>query len=110
MITNGEITLYHAETDRNTRQEIFRRSFFPCCCVYQTVSAEKRHSRSGPWRERDTVIRIPTCEAITLTVGDRVVLGECTAAEPPAESLQVSGVADNRRGSGAVRHWRVVCR
>lgn len=110
MITNSGITLYHAETDGETRQEVFRRSFFPGCCVYQAVSVEKRHSRSGPWMERDTVIRIPTGDEIALAVGDRVVLGECAAAEPPAESRQVCGFADNRRGSGAVRHWRVVCR
>lgn len=110
MITNGAVTLYHAQTDSVSRQEVFRREVFPACSIYQTVSVEKRHSQNGPWRERKTIIRIPMTGEISLAVGDRIVLNNCEQEIPPRESLMVCGFSDHRRGSRAVWHWKVICR
>ncbi len=109
MITHGGITLYHASVD-DKRTEVFSSYYFPKCSIIGKVSVEKRHSRNGPWRERETVIRIPASKMPAISVGDRVVLGECKLKVPPKESLQVCGFADNRRGSRAVRHCKIVCR
>lgn len=110
MITHGGITLYHACVDSDTRAEMFNRYYFPACSIFSTVSVEKRHSRNGPWRERETIIRIPISDMLKISVGDRVVTGECTLEIPPEDSLQVCGFADNRRGGRAVSHYKIVCR
>ena len=110
MITHSGVTIYHSEIDADSRKEIFYRSYFPECSVIGKVSVEKRHSRNGPWRERETIIRIPGKETLSVSVGDRVVLGECLSDIPPDNSLMICSFADNRKGHKAVWHYKIVCR
>ncbi|MBR5157925.1 MAG: hypothetical protein IKW59_09190 [Clostridia bacterium] len=110
MIARSGVTVYRTGIDKDSKKEIFYRSYYPKCSVVGKVSVEKRHSRNGPWRERKTVIRIPVKEMPTVSVGDRVVLGNCLSDVPPESSLMVCGFADNCRGHKAVRHFKIVCR
>lgn len=110
MIAMCGVTLYHAETDAVSRTERYQRTYFPKVAVYQQIALDSRRSKNGPWKELETVIRIPGSEEIDMTVGDRMVLGHCTEELPPTTSLQICGIADNRRGSRNVRHRKVVCR
>lgn len=110
MIAMCGVTLYHAETDAESRTERYQRTYFPKAAVYQQTALDSRRSKNGPWKELETVIRIFGEEEIDMTVGDRMVLGSSAEAVPPTTSLQICGIADNRRGSRKVRHRKVVCR
>ena len=110
MIGGNCVTLYHIETDDATRKETFVRTFFARCSVYQMVDSPKRHDRNGPWSEKETTVRIATDDEITISVGDRLVIGECADAIPPKDGLLVCGFSDNRRGLKKNHHYRVLCR
>ncbi len=110
MITQGGITLFHALVDPVSRENYYQKSFFEKVSIRKSVTVEKRMSKNAPWADKDTVIRIPTEEEIAVSVGDWIVFGECTDDLPPAGSLQVSTVSDNRLGSKMMRHFKVACR
>lgn len=110
MITNGDITLYHAEIDAVTRKEVFHRQALKNVSVYKTCEEERRHSQDGPWRSRTCIIRVPMSDSLLLSIGDRVVLGLTDESVPPVDSLIVSGFSDNRRGSRTMWHYKIICR
>ncbi len=105
-----EITLYHMTLDEETRKEIFTRLVLQNATVFQETGEERRHSQDGPWRARETVIRVPMREMMHIGIGDRIVLGRCEEEIPPQESLVVNSFADNRRGSYRTWHYKIVCR
>ncbi|MBQ3226052.1 MAG: hypothetical protein IJB48_03230 [Clostridia bacterium] len=110
MITNGDITVYHAEIDAETRKEVFKRQIIKNVSIYKTYEEERRHSQDGPWRSRECIIRVPQSEALVLAIGDRVVFGLTDEPVPSVDSLIVNGFSDNRRGSKRMWHYKIICR
>lgn len=108
MLTNGAITIYHAQDDKETRMDTYVREYFPEVSVQKDIQAVVLESGL---RADDVIrVRIPTSDALQLSNGDRVVLGACDRDLPPENAHTVIGFADNRKGSRDVWHWKLVLR
>ena len=108
MITQGGITLWHdAGDDKETRMELPAvRQYFPHASIQKDIKAVVDNGL----KTADVVkIRIPGDMEIQIKNGDRLMLGEHDESEAPQEAFTVVGFADSRKGSPAVRHWKVVC-
>ena len=107
MITITGITLFHRGYDRETRMDVYQKQFFPACSMQKDNVVTLTE---GGLKSADVVkIRIPTLEEIIIKNGDKLVIGFCESAAPPKESAyNVTGFADNRKGSKQVQHWKVV--
>lgn len=113
MVWNQTITLFHKEVIPEQRKEVWS------SCVFQGVSAVRvqRSSPFGSGMEPDNqlIVRIPASLSLTIGAGDRIVLGEAEISGPISESAEfqkaflVLSVSDNRRGSGELWHYKVVC-
>ena len=109
MVTNGSVTLWHiGEVDKKTRMNApSRRQFFPKASVQKDI---KTMVTEGGLKTADVIkIRIPGNMDVEIQNGDKLIVGSCMDAEPPKNAFTVMGFADNRKGSPAVRHWKVIC-
>lgn len=110
MITNGSITLWHSGGfDKVTRMDLPpARQYFPAVSIQKDIKVTI--AADNELKTADAIkIRIPGDAEIQIKNGDRVMMGEHTEAEAPDNAFTVVGFADNRKGSRAVWHWKVVC-
>jgi hypothetical protein len=107
MLTDRDgFTLFHRGYDPATRMERYTASYFERASVQMQNQAMVTN---GGLKAANVIrVRIPTEEALTIANGDKAVIGKCEADVPPAGAYTVLGFADNRRGSLAVRHWKVI--
>lgn len=109
MITQGGVTLWHSGGyDADTRMDSPSvRQYFPEASIQKDI---KTTVTDGGLKTADVVkIRIPGDGDIQIKNGDRLMVGEHSEAEPPNDAFTVVGFADNRKGSPAVQHWKVIC-
>lgn len=108
MITNGGVTLWHCGGyDKTTRMDLPPiRQYFPAVSIQKDI---KVIADNGLKTADVLKIRIPTEADIQIKNGDKLMPGEHNEQEPPGNAFTVTGFADNRKGSPAVRHWKVVC-
>ena len=110
MITNGGVTLWHAGGyDKKTRMELPPvRQYFPQASIQKDIKMSI--DIGAGFRTADSLrVRIPGTVDIQIKNGDRLIVGESTAAEPPDDAFTVKGFADNRKGSAPMWHWKVIC-
>lgn len=108
MNTQAYITLWHKTLNSVTRMHEWTRRGFE----YVNVHVEDKIAFFEKGVESADVvrIRISTDEALDISVGDRVCIGNEIAVTPPNEAYTVMGFADNRRGAGYGWHWKVICK
>lgn len=108
MITNGSVTLWHSGGyDPKTRMDLPSvRQYFPAASIQKDIKVVED---SGLKTDDLLRIRIPGEMEIQIKNGDRLMIGEYTEQEPPDAAYTVTGFADNRKGSRAVWHWKLVC-
>lgn len=105
MIANADMTLYHAQYDKNTGCNTYIRNYFPRC---SWVEDEKINLGGGALDAADMVkVRIPTADEIPIKNGDFFVKGKSESAAPPQGAYTVVRFSDNRYGIRSTRHWRV---
>lgn len=106
MITNAAVTLWHKSVDKASRMDVYQRTVFPAVSLQPdliTVLTE-----GGVKSANVLKIRIPTREEITVSNGDRLMIGVREETSPPAEADTVMAWADNRKGTKAMWHYKVV--
>lgn len=108
MITNGSVTLWHSGGyDPKTRMDLPSvRQYFPRASIQKDIKVVED---SGLKTADMLRIRIPGGMDIEIKNGDRLMIGEQLDQEPPNHAYTVTGFADNRKGSRAVWHWKLVC-
>ena len=111
MLTNADITIYHKTYDQATRLDRWNSTQY-----FQVNWYGKRAVSVGDTglNTADSyIVRIPTDQAVTVENGDIVVKGLVVdSITGPAQlktyhTFVVTAVRDNRRGSPAMRHWRI---
>lgn len=114
MITNADMTLYHAGYDPATRDDCYTRRYFDRVSLQEDVKVTVLDN--GLKSANVIQIRIPISDDIKIANGDKVVIGQCDEPEPPQDTKDspydvytVIGYADNRKGSAFMWHWKVVC-
>lgn len=106
MITNDVITLWHRGYNQSFRMdEWVLIGTFP-------ASVQKDHivtPQDKGIASSDTVrVRIPIADELPIKNGDKAIIGASEDEKPPQNAHTVLAFADNRKGSRAVRHWKVV--
>lgn len=98
MITNSSIAICHYDEDSDTyiEQEFKNASVSGVTEIGAYKGCHERRS--------NYIIRIPTDEDILIACGDKV------RSDTAFDKLTVVGFSDNRRGTRAVRHWRIEVR
>ena len=101
MITNGGITVYHY----NDEKEMYEIAFYPRASIYKG----KRVTVRGTGFVDDSFlrIRVPTTEDIAIKTDDYVYIGKTDAPLDRNACMKVLGFGDNRRGF--LPHWRIEC-
>ncbi len=102
MNTNGSVTLFHYDSDK----EEYIRSFFPEASVY--YEHKSAPSEKGVVYDNTVIIRIPTPDSITVKKNDYLMIGNADKLQRE-EALKIIGYTDNRRGSHRMQHWRFDC-
>ncbi len=112
-IRNAQITLYHREYDEATRRDVWTRRQFAAASWYMQAGAEA--GTGGETAADHAVVRIYTDVPLAAAPGDMIV--PCLADAEVSGSVQIKQlypgsikvlrVRDNRRGSLALRHWRL---
>ncbi len=102
------VTFFHKETENK------KETWTPV--VLKGVSAVQVHQSSpfslGMEPDNHLVVRIPAKTELFIKPGDRMVMGEADADWDSLlfqSSFLVRSVTDNRRGSGGLWHYKVVC-
>lgn len=107
MITNESMTLWHEEVSPETRMNTYSVQNFPKIAVQHDNMTQL--TDGGIKSANVLKIRIPTDEEIKIKNGDKLVIGLSEEAKPPAKgSYTVMGFSDNRKGSKAMHHWKVI--
>ena len=111
MTTNADITIYHQVKDEKTRDWKWEPP------VQYRVNWHGRQAVSigdnGLNAADVFTVRIPGNSDVSVSVGDFVIKGLHNDADPvavarsAAGAFKVTSVTDNRRGSPAVRHWKL---
>lgn len=112
-VRNAAVTLYHRAYSEELRRDVWTHTQYPVASWYAHAGAE---AGTGGETEADhAVVRIYTTGMLAAAPGDMLV--PClTDAEIGSSvqlkqlypgSVKVLRVRDNRRGSPALRHWRL---
>ena len=100
MIGNSAVTIYH-QTETG-----FCRQFFPRASVYRKTGIQT--GNSGQDRSDQLIIRIFTQCDVQIEPGDRLVIGYSESLLPPGEPVYtILELADNRRGTGKMQHYKL---
>jgi len=99
MTTNGCVTIYAYDEESGE----YTSAVYPASVFRRTNDGEN----SGIRREGECTVRIPTSDAVTVTLGDLVYIGIGEREPDKDKCLTVVGITDNRRGSANMRHWRL---
>lgn len=100
MIQNSAVTIYHQTEDG------YERNFFPrvSLCRRDGIAA----ADSGQAQKNALTVRIFTHSELAAEPGDRLVIGYSESLFPPAEQVYtILELADNRRGSGKMQHYKL---
>ena len=108
MKTKGSATLWHRSPEESTRMDCWER--IGLGEVHFFLKTLTGLCEGGVQTEDVLIVRIPTEGALQAAVGDRLCLGDSQAATPPGDCYTVTGVWDNRTGTPAVRHWKLLCK
>jgi hypothetical protein len=102
MLTNCTVTIYHRDRKSGTYMRDVRRAW-----LFGRSGA--RVSTDGFAEDSTCVLRIPTMDQISASVGDLLILGEgvdiVSAADLADGYSTIMTVTDNRRGGSP--HWRI---
>lgn len=107
MITNTEITLYHAGYDPVTRDDCYTRTYYARASLQEDVKVSVLDN--GLKSANVVKIRVPTADDMVISNGDKIIARRCDDEIPPDGAYTVIGYADNRKGSRQMWHWKVVC-
>lgn len=112
MIANADITIYHKAYDPASRLNVWTHTQYVGVNWYgrQQVTV----GDSGLNTADSYIVRIPTSADVQVSNGDVVVKGLVSDKITGSSALTskymcftVTSVGDNRRGSPALRHWRI---
>ncbi|MCM1295662.1 MAG: hypothetical protein NC311_08985 [Muribaculaceae bacterium] len=112
-IRNADITIYHRTWDAANRRDVWMPAQYTEASWYAHTGAES--GSSGETAADGAVVRIYTTDALEIGIGDMLVpqLTDVTMASSAEikqlfpDSVKVLKIRDNRRGSPALRHWRL---
>lgn len=100
MVRNSAVTIYHQIEDG------YERSFFPRVSLLRRNGIKA--TDSGQAWKNSLIVRIFTQDDLQAEPGDKLVIGYSESLLPPAEKVYtIVELADNRRGSGKMRHYKL---
>lgn len=103
------VTFFHRETEN--KQELWSAVVLNGVCVTQVHQSSPFSQGMEP--DNHLVVRIPSKTDLLIKPGDRMVMGKEETVDCNSPLFQnaylVRAVTDNRKGSGNLWHYKVVC-
>lgn len=103
---NQTVTVFSKDPEKTMEHwdsQVFRH-------VFVTAVQKSSSFSNGMNPDNQWIVRIPAKTTLMIKPGDRMLLGDQTSEHADVkQSFLVLSVSDNRKGSGGLWHYKVVC-